>query len=78
MRDKLIKMKEETKEISISNIKEEEIKDDKEDYFDKLNISKIDFSLNEEDFDNDLKELENFLDKKMEKILKMKIKKFQN
>jgi len=71
-------MKEETKEISISNIKEEEIKDDKEDYFDKLNISKIDFSLNEEDFDNDLKELENFLDKKMEKILKMKIKKFQN
>ena len=60
-------MKEETKEISISHIKEEEIKDDKEDYFDKLNISKIDFSLNEEDFDNDLKELEKILDNKMEK-----------
>ena len=68
-------MKEETKEISISNIKEEEIKDDKEDYFDKLNISKIDFSLNEEDFDNDLKELENFLDNKKDKNIENENKK---
>ena len=62
-------MKEESKELTISQISNipEEIKDDKENYFNELDISKIEYSINEEDFDNDLKELERILDNKIDK-----------
>ena len=77
MGNKLIKMKDETLELTISKISniQEDIKDDKEKSFDELDISKIEYSINEEDFDNDLKELEIMLDNKKDKSIENENKK---
>ena len=77
MGNKLIKMKDETIELTISKISniQEDIKDDKEKSFDELDVSKIEFSINEEDFDNDLKELEIMLDNKKDKSIENENKK---